>query len=97
MNYCNNEEEHIKKFSAELKKIKKSQPVGVRLPEIAVFAMITHIQLASRHPNATSEFTEIAISAAVQLQEIFKNYPVTYEILKMGWNPEYDRPIKHEQ
>jgi hypothetical protein len=90
MNYCNNEEE-------ELKKIKKSQPVGVRLPEIAVFAMITHIQLASRHPNATSEFTEIAISAAVQLQEIFKNYPVTYKILEMGWNREHDRPIRHEQ
>ena len=97
MNYCNNEEEELKKFSAELKKIKKSQPVGVRLPEIAVFAMITHIQLASRHPNATSEFTEIAISAAVQLQEIFKNYPVTYKILEMGWNREHDRPIRHER
>jgi hypothetical protein len=97
MNYCNNEEEELKKFSAELKKIKNSQPVGVRLPEIAVFAIITHIQLASRHPNATSEFTEIAISAAVQLQEIFKNYPVTYKILEMGWNREHDRPIRHEQ
>lgn len=97
MNYCNKEEEDLKKFSAELKEMKKSQPVGVRLPEIAVFAMITHIQLASRHPNATSEFTEIAISAAVQLQEIFKNYPVTYKILEMGWNREHDRPIRHEQ
>ena len=97
MNYCNKEEEELKKFRAELKEMKKSQPVGVRLPEIAVFAMITHIQLASKHPNATSEFTEIAISAAVQLQEIFKNYPVTYKILEMGGNPEHDRPIKHEQ
>ncbi|MEG5044627.1 hypothetical protein [Microcoleus sp. B4-C1] len=97
MNYCNSKEEDIKAFAAELKKIKESQSVGVRLPEIAVFAMITHIQLASRHPNATSEFTEIAICTAVQLQEIFKNYPVTYKILEMGWNPEYDRPINHEQ
>jgi predicted DNA-binding transcriptional regulator len=97
MNYCNNEEEEIKKFSAELKEIKKSQPVGVKLPEIAIFAMITQIQLASRHPNATSEFTEIAISVAAQLQEIFKKYPVTYEILEMGWNREHDRPIRHEQ
>ena len=97
MNYCNSEEEEIKKFSAELKEIKKSQPVGVKLPEIAIFAMITQIQLASRHPNATSEFTEIAISAAVQLQEIFKKYPVSYQILEMGWNREHDRPIKHER
>jgi len=97
MNYCNSEEEDIKAFTAELKKIKESQPASVKLPEIAVFAMITHIQLASRHPNATSEFTEIAISTAMQLQEIFKKYPKTYEILEMGWNPECDRPIKHEQ
>ncbi|MEG4326731.1 hypothetical protein QUB37_26880 [Microcoleus sp. AT3-A2] len=93
----NSEEEDIKAFTNELKQIKTSQPVGVRLPEIAVFAMITHIQLASRHPNATSEFTEIAICAALQLQKIFKNYPVTYKILEMGWNREHDRPIRHEQ
>src|SRR5205823_5392576 len=82
--YNNNEEEDIKAFTAELKKMKKSEAIDVRLPEIAVFAMITHVQLASQHPNATSEFTEIAICTAVQMQEVFKKYPMTYKILKMG-------------
>ena len=54
-------------------------------------AIISHIQLAIRHPGiADSVFAQMAIDAAKQLQELFNKESETYKVLELGWNPEAD-------
>lgn len=89
-------EPNLDQFSKELYSLENQKPVVVKLPLIAVFAIVTHVQLASRHPNATSEITEIAISASRQLQEAFNPESCLHQVLEMGWNPEHDRTIAEE-
>jgi hypothetical protein len=70
------------------------EPASIELPPIAAIAIISHIQLATRHPEVKkdNDFTKIAIGIARQLQELFNPESATYQILKLGWNPEEDRP-----
>jgi hypothetical protein len=66
-------------------------PASVELPPLAALAIISHIQLAIRHPGiADREFAKIAIDVAKQLQNLFNKNSETYKVLELGWNPESD-------
>jgi hypothetical protein len=46
------------------------------------------------HPGiADSEFAQIAIDVAKQLQNLFNKDSETYKVLERGWNPEEDRSV----
>lgn len=66
-------------------------PATVELPPLAAIAVISHIQLACRHPGLADDgVTEIAIHTARQLQNLFSETSETYKVLELGWNPEAD-------
>jgi hypothetical protein len=66
----------------------------VEIPPLGVLAIISHIQLAIRHPGIVdSEFTQIAIDVAKHLQKLFNEDSETYKVLELGGNPEEDRSV----
>jgi hypothetical protein len=63
-----------------------------------VLAIISNIQLASRHPAVKGEdLTKIAIDWTKQLQNLFEPESTTYQVLELGWNPDEDRPLETER
>jgi hypothetical protein len=83
-------EEHVlKKYAQEINQMQRLPPVSVEIPPVAALAIISHIQLALRHPGTEdpAEFTQIAIDVAKQLQSLFNPESTTYQVLELGWNP----------
>jgi hypothetical protein len=84
----------LKKYAQEINEMRMLPPASVEIPPVAALAIISHIQLASRHPGTESvEFTRIAIDVAKQLQNLFNPESTTYQVLELGWNPEEDLPV----
>ena len=85
------EEPDLKKYAQEVDEMQTLPAASVELPPLAALAIISHIQLAIRHPGiADSEFAQIAIDVAKQLQNLFNEDSETYKVLELGWNPEAD-------
>ncbi len=81
----------FKKYVQEVKKMPTLPAASLKIPPLAVLAIISHIQLAIRHPEiADTEFAKIAIDVAKQLQTLFDQDSETYKVLELGWNPEAD-------
>jgi hypothetical protein len=85
------EEPDLKKYAKEVNEMQMLPAKFVELPPLAALAIISHIQLAIRHPVvADKEFGKIAIDVAKQLQNLFDQDSETYKVLELGWNPEAD-------
>ena len=81
----------LKKHADEMRAMHNLPPATVELPPLAAIAIISHIQLACRHPGLTDDgITKIAIHTARQLQNLFDQTSETYKVLELGWNPEAD-------
>jgi hypothetical protein len=90
-------EPDLEKYAQEMREMQSLPPASVELPPLATLAIITHIQVAVRHPDiAGSKFSEVAIETAKQLQGLFNSESETYKILELGWNPEADLPTNPE-
>jgi hypothetical protein len=81
----------LQKYASEVNEMQSLPPATVEIPPLAALAIISHIQLATRHPGiAGSKLTEIAIDVAKQLQSLFNRDSETYKVLELGWNPAAD-------
>ncbi|MEG5186091.1 MULTISPECIES: hypothetical protein [unclassified Microcoleus] len=81
----------LKKYADEMMAMQDLPPATVELPPLAAIAIISHIQLATRHPSVGGDtFTKIAIETAHQLQQLFNPESETYKVLELGWNPTED-------
>lgn len=81
----------LRKYAQEVNDMQMLPAASVELPPLAALAIISHIQLAIRHPAvADSELAKIAIDVAKQLQNLFNQGSETYKVLELGWNPEAD-------
>jgi hypothetical protein len=81
----------LKKYAKEVNEMQMLPAASVELPPLAALAIISHIQLAIRHPAvADTEFGKIASDVAKQLQNLFNQDSETYKVLELGWNPESD-------
>ena len=81
----------LEKYAQEVNQMQMLPAASVELPPLAVLAIISHIQLAIRHPGvADTEVSKIAIDVAKQLQNLFNQDSETYKVLELGWNPEAD-------
>lgn len=81
-----------------MNQMQKLPPASIEIPPLAALALITHIQLASRHPAVKGDklITKIAIDCAKQLQNLFNPESATYQMLELGWNPDEDRHLPAE-
>jgi len=86
----------LKQYAAELAQLENAPPAAIELPPLAAIAIISHIQLATRHPSLADNagLTKMAIEVALQLQALFSPESATYKVLELGWNSEEDRPLK---
>jgi hypothetical protein len=85
------EKPDLEKYAQEVNEMQMLPAASVEVPPLAALAIISHIQLAIRHPAvADSEFAKIAIDVAKQLQNLFNQDSETYKVLELGWNPEAD-------
>jgi hypothetical protein len=84
-------EPDLKKYAQEVSAMQDLPPATIKLPPLAALAIISHIQLATRHPAIGDDaFTKIAIETARQLQQLFNPESETYKVLELGWNPTED-------
>jgi len=82
---------NLEKYAQEVNEMQALPAASVELPPLAALAIISHIQLAIRHPDvADTEFAKIASDVAKQLQNLFNKDSETYKVLELGWNPEAD-------
>ena len=85
------EEPDLKKYAQEVNEMQMLPAAFVEIPPLAVLAIISHIQLAVRHPGiADSKFAKIEIDVAKQLQNLFDRDSETYKVLERGWDPTED-------
>ena len=89
---------YLKEYAAELTELENAPPTAIELPPLAAIAIISHIQLAIRHPSVAGKdgLTQIAINVARQLQDLFNRESTTYKVLELGWKPEEDIPFAKE-
>lgn len=82
----------LKQYAAELAELENAPPAAIELSPLEAIAIISHIQLATRHPWVTADcgLTKIAIDTARQLQDLFSPESATYKVLELGWNSEKD-------
>ena len=81
----------LKKYALEVSEMQNLPAATVKLPPLAVLAIVSHIQLAIRHPEmADSELAKIAVDVAKQLQNLFNPSSEVYKVLELGWNPAED-------
>jgi|AGSF01.1.fsa_nt_gi hypothetical protein len=70
----------------------------IEITPIVAIAIISHIQLAIRHPTIEEDIlTRIAIDTARQLQNLFNPESATYRVLELGWNSEADLLVPLEE
>jgi len=86
----------LEQLNAELWQLQYEKQIKIEIPPLAIFAIISNIQLISEKKN-DAEIREIALNASRQLQKIFSPDSCVYKTLEKGWNTEHDRPIRHEQ
>jgi len=89
---------NLKEYAAELTELENAPPTAIKLHPLAAIAIISHIQLAIRHPSVAGKdgLTQIAIDVARQLQDLFNPESTTYKVLELGWKPEEDIPFAKE-
>ena len=91
-------EPNLKRYTDEIDAMQDLPPITIKIPLVAAIAIISHIQLAIRHPTIEDDiFTKIAIDTARQLQNLFNPESATYQILELGWNPETDLLVPSEE
>ena len=68
-----------------------SEIVEIASTPARLYILISHIQLALRHPNNTGPSAEIAREIAMNMTEaVCHHVPEAREVIEMGWNPAYD-------
>ena len=78
----------IKRYEEEFYGLDLLPPATVELPAKGALALITHIQIASQHPDPTIALNPLlasAIAAAKQIQSSFNPDSAIYEVLELGW------------
>lgn len=79
----------LKKYAYELSAAQNLPPASVEIPALAAIALVSHVQLAVRHPVATEySLKKAAIDAARQLQALFNQDSEIHKVLELGWNPD---------
>jgi hypothetical protein len=79
----------LKKYAYELSAAQNLPPASVEIPALAAIALISHVQLAVRHPEVTEySLKKAAIDAARQLQALFNQDSEIHKVLELGWNPD---------
>jgi hypothetical protein len=80
--------ELLKRYEEELDGLELLPPATVELPARGALALITHIQIASQHPDPTVALNPLlpsAIAAAKQIQSSFNPDSAIHEVLEQGW------------
>lgn len=69
----------------------REQLIGIICRPIDAWAILSAIQLASRHPGFTGPVCELAIGAAIDIQSAFFGEGTLGEVAERGWNSEFDK------
>jgi hypothetical protein len=80
--------EVLRRYEEELDGLELLPPATCELSARGALALITHIQIASQHPDPTVALNPLlpsAIAAAKQLQSTFSPDSAIHEVLELGW------------
>ncbi len=69
----------------------EEQIIKLEIDALTAMCIISHIQLATRHPKNTGPSRQIAEKFARALQErVTYHIPDKAALIEMGWNPDFD-------
>lgn len=76
----------------ELEQLIAGTPVVVELDPLEAWAVLSHIQLALRHPDNNGALSRAGRDAGKRLQDALGERlgPVLHELAEMGWDPQWD-------
>jgi len=80
--------EALRRYEEELDGLELLPPATFELSARGALALITHIQIASQHPDPTVALNPLlpsAIAAAKQIQSSFNPDSAIHEVLELGW------------
>ncbi|MDB9514133.1 hypothetical protein PN499_23305 [Kamptonema animale CS-326] len=83
-------EKLIDAWAAECKELLNAPSLPVQLDPMVAIAIISQIQLASRHPENNGWMRTQAVEAARALQTLFSPTSVTARVLQLGWDVDED-------
>lgn len=91
--------ELLRRYEEEVDGLELLPPATVELPARGVLALITHIQIASKHPDPTVALNPLlpsAIAAAKQIQSSFNPDSAIHEVLELGWQKSDESCAPHK-
>lgn len=66
-------------------------PIEMVTTPARLFILISHLQLALRHPGNTGSSAEIARTMAHNMSEVLCQFhPEARQLIEQGWHPEFD-------
>jgi len=75
-----------------LRLLEAAPPIRQDLPPVVALFILSHLQLALRHPEALEDRSSaITRAAAIALGDaIVARVPQLRDLIEQGWHPEYD-------
>jgi hypothetical protein len=90
-----NPEQQSKLNAAILRLHQDPNPLTVQSTRMQFYSVVAGIQLASRHPGFNGPTAQVAVHWAREISEaLAANDPDLRLLLAMGWQQEYDAPLK---
>lgn len=84
-------------FIRELATLRNRPNVKLELTALAAYCLIGQIQLACRHPANDGHGRDIAEAVARVLINQVATTPALAEVIRRGWDPQYDESFKGGQ
>ena len=77
-----------------LRLLEAAPPITQELPALVALFILSHLQLALRHPHVPGDRSSTVVrAAAIQLGDaIVARVPQLRDLVEQGWHPEYDVP-----
>jgi len=91
--------ELVNRYEEEFDGLDLLPPATIELPAKGALALITHIQIASQHPDPTIALNPLlpsAIAAAKQIQSSFNPDSAIHEVLELGWQEPEESYAPHQ-
>ena len=84
------ENDLLEQFKSEMTAFCEGQPLSLMLSPIEAWALLSHVQLALRHPQNTGPTSQIARRWAETIQSRLVTGPAMSEVARRGWEAKYD-------
>lgn len=82
----------FEQFAVAYKELEESEKsLMFFLKPVHAWALLSAVQLASKHPGFSGPTCKLAREIAIEMQQMLFHEGVLGEVARRGWNPDFDK------